>query len=93
MKYDKAELVKVEDVVQKLTRNGVEKAQEDVQGADESAGDRGRPPNPPQGHGPPKYVHTEAWGRGWPNERRGGVPVARSSVLMSKNSFPHILKS
>jgi len=36
MKYDKAELVKVEDVVQKLTRNGVEKAQEDVQGADES---------------------------------------------------------
>ena len=46
---------------------GVEEAQEDVQGADEIAGDRGRAPHPPQGHDSPEYVHTEAWGRGWTN--------------------------
>ena len=64
---------------------GVEEAQEVVQGADESAGDRGRAPPPAQGHCPPEYVHTEVWGRGWTNQCCAGVPVARSSILITFN--------
>jgi len=61
----------------------LEEAQEDVQGADESAGDRGRAPHPSQGHFPPELVHTDKWGWGWTNERGAWVPVARSSVLIT----------
>ena len=38
-----------------------------------------------QGHESPEHVHTEVWGWGWANERGGGVPVARSSLLIIDN--------
>ena len=74
--------------------SSLEEAQEDVQGADYPSRNRGRPPKSPQGHGPPEYVHTEKWGWGWSNECGGGVPVARSSILMTLNQiyFITILK-
>jgi len=49
-------------LLRRVPEVGVEEAQEDVQGADEAAGHQGRAPHPPQGHGPPEYVHTEKWG-------------------------------
>jgi len=72
-------------LLERVPKSSVEEAQEDVQGADEATHHRGRAPNPPQGHGPPEYVHTETWGWGWTNQRCAGLPVARSSVLITLN--------
>ena len=69
-----------------LPETSLEEAQEDVQSPNHPSRNRGRPPRPPQGHCPPKYVHTDTWDRGWTFVRCGGVPVARSSVLMIKKS-------
>jgi len=60
----------------------VEEAQENVQTPHLPSRNRGRAPNPPQGDGPPEYVHTEKWGWGWPNQRRAGVPDCWSSLLL-----------
>jgi len=64
-----------------LPKTSVEEAQEDVQSPNYPSSHRGRPAHPPQGHCPPKYVHTETWGWGWANERSVGVLVARSNLL------------
>jgi len=53
----------------------VEKTQEDVQGADESPGDRGRAPRIAQGYCPPKYVHSEAWS--WRRTNKCGIRFLR----------------
>jgi len=69
----------------RVPESSVEEAQEDVQGADNPSRNRGRPPRIAQGYCPPKYVHTEVWGWRWTNQRCAGVPVARSSILITLN--------
>ena len=54
-------------LLRRVPEVGVEETQEDVQGADKATHLTGRAPNPPQGHGPPEYVHTEIWSWGWAN--------------------------
>jgi len=65
-----------------LPKTSLEEAQEDVQGPNHPSRHLFLPPNPPQGHGPPEYVHTEKWGWRWANECGGGVSVASSRVLI-----------
>jgi len=45
-----------------VPKSSVEEAQEDVQGAENPSRHLFLPPHPAQGHCPPEFVHTEAWG-------------------------------
>jgi len=46
----------------RVPKSSVEEAQEDVQGAENPSRHLFLPPHPAQGHCPPEFVHTEAWG-------------------------------